>query len=215
MAPKLYMTALSPPVRAVLMTGKALDIKLELIETNLANGDHKKPEYVKLNPQHTVPLLVDDNGTAVWDSHAIMAYLVGKYGSDDSLYPKDLAKRALVDQRMHYDSGNVFAMLRAIIHPRLYKGIKTTPEWPKEQSITSYEMLNSFLEGKQYMCGNDITIADFSLITSVTSLAYLVPIDSKLTNLLAWIERMEALPYYNANKEGLEAFNEFVKGISA
>jgi glutathione S-transferase len=39
---------------------------------------------------------------------------VEKYGKDDQLYPKDLAKRALVDQRLHFDSGLIFSWLRNI-----------------------------------------------------------------------------------------------------
>lgn len=56
-----------------------------------------------MNPQHTIPTLVD-NGFVIWDSHAIMSYIVSKYGKDKSLYPEDLEKRAVVDQRLHFDS---------------------------------------------------------------------------------------------------------------
>lgn len=67
-----------------------------------------------MNPQHTVPTLVDDDGFTIWDSHAIMVYLVAKYAQNDSLYPKDLKKRAIIDQRLHFESGVVFATLRNI-----------------------------------------------------------------------------------------------------
>lgn len=67
----------------------------------------------QLNPQHTVPTL-DDNGIVLWDSHAINVYLVTKYGKDDSLYPKDFFKRAIVDQRLHFDSGVAYTLLAAV-----------------------------------------------------------------------------------------------------
>lgn len=51
---------------------------------------------------------MDDDGFVIWDSHAINAYLVGKYGKDDSLYSKDLKKRAVIDQRLHFDSNVLF-----------------------------------------------------------------------------------------------------------
>lgn len=63
-----------------------------------------------MNPQHTVPLL-DDDGYLLADSHAINAYLVQKYGKDDSLYPKDLKKRGKVDERLHFDNGTLFRRL--------------------------------------------------------------------------------------------------------
>lgn len=44
----------------------------------------------------------------LWDSHAIAGYLVGQYGKDDSLYPTDPKKRAIVDQRLHFDTEVLF-----------------------------------------------------------------------------------------------------------
>lgn len=69
--------------------------------------------YFQLNPQHTVPTL-NDEGFTFWDSHAINVYLLSKYAKDDSLYPKDIKKRAIIDQRLHFDSGVAFAALRRI-----------------------------------------------------------------------------------------------------
>jgi len=48
-----------------------------------------------------------DDGFYINDSNAISAYLVSKYGNDDYLYPKDLQKRAIIDQRVHYNSSVV------------------------------------------------------------------------------------------------------------
>lgn len=57
---------------------------------------------------------MDDDGFAVWDSHAIIVYLVSKYGKNDALYPKDFKKRAIIDQRLHFDTGIAFPRLRAM-----------------------------------------------------------------------------------------------------
>lgn len=58
---------------------------------------------------------LEDGPDSIWDSHAINAYLVDKYGNNDSLYPKNLVKRAIVNQRLHFDSGVLEARLRAIV----------------------------------------------------------------------------------------------------
>lgn len=47
---------------------------------------------------------MDTDGFVIWDSHAILTYLVSRYGKDDSLYPSDVKKRATIDQRLHFDS---------------------------------------------------------------------------------------------------------------
>jgi glutathione S-transferase len=97
------------------MTAKAIGLELDLKEINLVDGDHLKPEFLKINPQHTVPTLVEENGQVLWDSHAIMTYLVSKYGDKESLYPKDFFKRAVVDQRLHFESGLVFPRVLKIV----------------------------------------------------------------------------------------------------
>lgn len=67
---------------------------------------------LQLNPQHTIPTIIDQDGTVVYDSHAINVYLATKYGKDDSLYPEDVATRAKVNAALHFDSGVLFARLR-------------------------------------------------------------------------------------------------------
>jgi len=91
----LYGLDISAPVRSCQLTLRALELEYEFKEVDLLAGEHRKEEFLKKNPQHTVPLL-DDNGVLVWDSHAIVCYLVGKYAKSDELYPKDLVKRAQV-----------------------------------------------------------------------------------------------------------------------
>lgn len=69
--------------------------------------------YFQMNPQHTIPTM-DDDGFIIWDSHAIMGYLVGKYGKSNSLYPENPKKRAVIDQRLHFDSNYLFPRGAAI-----------------------------------------------------------------------------------------------------
>ncbi|KAF2891265.1 hypothetical protein ILUMI_14909, partial [Ignelater luminosus] len=67
-----------------------------------------------INPQHTIPTL-DDDGVIVWDSHAINIYLVTKYDKDNLLYPDDPCTRAVINQRLHFDSGVLFPTALRII----------------------------------------------------------------------------------------------------
>ncbi|EDW42477.1 GM24014 [Drosophila sechellia] len=74
--------------RTVIMVAKALGLELNKKLLNTMEGEQLKPEFVKLNPQHTIPTLVD-NGFSIWESRAIAVYLVEKYGKDEYLLPKD------------------------------------------------------------------------------------------------------------------------------
>lgn len=61
-----------------------------------------------------MPSLLDDD-FILWDSHTIASYLVGKYSIDDQLYPKDLKRRALIDQRLHFDTGIIFPCVKSVL----------------------------------------------------------------------------------------------------
>lgn len=66
-----------------------------------------------MNPQHTVPTL-DDNGFIIWDSHAILVYLVDKYAKGNILYSDDVEVRAKINQRLHFDTGVAFPLLMSV-----------------------------------------------------------------------------------------------------
>lgn len=71
------------------------------------------------------------------------------------------------------------------------------------------------MQGHNYLVGNQLTIADFSAVTNVTSLDIIVPIDSKrFSNIVAWIKRLQALPYYSkVQDKGTEDFKKLFEGI--
>ncbi|XP_075146837.1 glutathione S-transferase 1-like [Haematobia irritans] len=211
----LYGIDPSPPVRSCLLTLKALNLPFEYKVINLMEKEHHSEEYLKKNPQHTVPTLEDD-GHYIWDSHAIMAYLVSKYGKDDSLYPKDLLKRAVVDQRLHFDSGVMFQGGRNITAPLFFKNQTQIPKDKIDAIADIYAFLETFLKDKTYMAGDQMTIADFSVIATVTSLVAFLQIDgSKYPKLTAWIKRMESLPYYQeANGKGAQQLMAMIKSKS-
>lgn len=112
----------------------------------------------QLNPQHTVPVL-DDNGTIIWDSHAICTYLIGKYAPDDSLYPKDLVQRAHVDQCLHFDSGVLFTAIRNANFV-IFLGGSVVPQEEIDELHSALELLETFLINSLYLTGNKLTVAE-------------------------------------------------------
>nr|XP_036226002.1 glutathione S-transferase 1 isoform X1 [Bactrocera oleae] len=210
--PVLYYSARSPPSRAVLLTAAAIGLELDLRPTNLKQREHLTPEFLKLNPQHTIPVL-DDNGTVVTDSHVISAYLVDKYSPDETLYPKDPLKRREVDARLYYDAGHLFPRARLMVEPIIYFGADKIGEEKITYMQLAYDGLEKCLTNAPYLCGEHLTIADLCAVASVSSAVLFAPIDEeKFPQLAAWLKRMSLLPYYKkSNQEGADLLGSFVK----
>lgn len=81
--------------------------------------------------------------------------------------------------------------------------------------MEGYEFLEAFLQGHDYIVGNELTIADFSAVANVTTLNILVPIDAeRFPNITAWVRRLEMLPYYNQSQvKGLADFRRAFEKI--
>ncbi|XP_071453224.1 glutathione S-transferase 1-like [Hetaerina americana] len=208
----LYYLDASPPVRAVLLAGKTLGLEFNLKLVDLFQRKHLDPEFVKLNPRHTIPTLVDD-GFVIYDSHAIVAYLATKYGKDDSLCPRDAKARAIVDQRLHFDTGTLFPRLRNITFPLLFLGKKEMTAEAKKEVEEAYQYMEKFLEEHDWVAGDNMTIADFCCVASITSLECLVPGIAKHPKLAAWVERCKKnmVGYEETNQKGLNNFEKYVK----
>nr|CAD7259412.1 unnamed protein product [Timema shepardi] len=163
-----YYVPLSPPCRSVLLVAKAVGIKMNLKLVDLGSGENLTPQYLKMNPQHTVPTL-NDNGFSLWESRAILGYLVNKFGeSDDPLYPRDPKKRALVDQRLYFDIGTLYQRFGDYCYPVIFNGAEFEPE-KLAKLEEAVQFLDKFLEGQQWVAGSNLTIADISIVVTLSS----------------------------------------------
>lgn len=98
--------------------------------------------------------------------------------------------------------------------PLVLKETNIVPHEKAAEIIEGYGFLEKFLEGNKWMAGENVTLADISLIATVTSLDVLVPIEEKkFPNITAWIKRAEKLPYYDANKNGLNQFRNLIQEL--
>ncbi|XP_014095028.1 glutathione S-transferase 1 [Bactrocera oleae] len=211
---ELYAIGGSAPCRAVLLTLKALNVTFEYKLLNLMTGANRTPEYLAINPHGTVPTLVDD-GEILTDSHAITTYLVDKYGTDNSLYPKDLIQRAKVNQVLFYEATVVFDRTFLSISNAVFNNNNVIPFAKIDAIYKVYERLEGFLQAHTYVAGEQLTVADFSLIATITTLFTYAELDAgKYPKIAEWVRRLEELPYYaEANGVGLKQYNDFVKTV--
>ncbi|XP_053683000.1 glutathione S-transferase 1 isoform X1 [Sabethes cyaneus] len=198
----------SAPCRAVQMAAAAVGVELNLKLTDLMAGEHLKPSFLKINPQHCIPTIVD-NGFPLWESRAIMGYLVEKYGKDDSLYPKDPQKRALINQRLYFDQGTLYQRFADYVYPQVFAK-KPADQEKEKKMLDGLEFLDKFLEKSKYVAGDSLTIADLSILATISTYEVAKVDLSKYASVASWYERLrKEAPGTEINQAGIEHFAKY------
>jgi glutathione S-transferase len=191
---KLYGIGPSRWLR-VLWAMKELDAEFEFVPVNLMAGEHFKPEFLRLNPAHKVPVLVDGD-LVLTESAAIVLYLAEKY-PDKGLLPTDLAQRALVYRWVMFCMTELEQPLwRIAKHRFLYPEDKRSPAdiaLAKEDFVEMAKVLEQHMVGREFIVGDTMTAAD-CVTAYVIDWASMVGLLDDLPLLRAYLERMYARP---------------------
>ncbi|KAH8239222.1 hypothetical protein KR032_002020, partial [Drosophila birchii] len=194
--------------RTVIMVAKALGVELNKKLLNTMEGEQLKPEFVKLNPQHTIPTLVD-NGFAIWESRAIAVYLVEKYGKDDSLFPKNPKEQAVINQRLYFDMGTLYAAFITYYYPLFQTG-KTGSDEDFKKIETAFDLLETFLTAQDYVAGGQLTIADIAILSTVSTYEIVEFDIAKYPNVARWYANAKKVtPGWDENWDGLMQMKAF------
>ncbi|KAG8191128.1 hypothetical protein JTE90_010051 [Oedothorax gibbosus] len=207
----LYMSLPSPPSRAVLMTAQHIGLDVNKTIVDLANGEHLKPEYAKINPQRVVPTIVD-NGYILWEGRAIQAYLANKYAPDHSVYPKDPQARAIVDRMLFFDIGTLYKAGSDFFAPQMFAGQPADPA-KLEAFNKALGLLEDSLSKTKYVAADHITLPDFSIYAGLTFAEVIDFSYAEFPKISAWMETMKAEVPNNEeiNVKPLLGFKEFIK----
>ncbi|XP_058060762.1 glutathione S-transferase 1-like [Anopheles bellator] len=169
---------------------------------------------INLNPQHCVPTLVD-GGFALWESRAIMCYLVERYGQRSThggLYPRDDPQRcAVVNQRLFFDMGTLYQRFGDYYYPQIFEGAPAV-EADYKKIAEALGFLEAFLDGgAQFVAGGDcLTLADISIYATLTTFEVAGYDFGDYSNVSRWYKRMaEAIPGAETNRSWAEAARPF------
>ena len=134
-----------------------------------AHGGLDDPAFLALNPHGKVPVLVDD-GTPIWESHAILRYLAACYGAP-TFWPRDPAARSLNDRWMDW--------AHTTLQPdfmRLFWGFYRMPEHKRDPGQIErarrccerhYRLIDDQLAYRHYLGGDQFSLADIPAGTSL------------------------------------------------
>jgi glutathione S-transferase len=141
---------------------KELDADFEFVPVNLAAGDHRRPGFLRLNPAGKVPVLVDGD-LVLTESAAIVMYLADKY-RDKGLLPAGLKERGQAYRWVMFAVTELEQPLwRIARHTFLYPEAKRLPQditLAREEFVAMAAILDCHMEGRQFIVGDGITIAD-------------------------------------------------------
>ncbi len=187
---KLYQFPQSGNSRTVRIILLEKGLEFERVNINFAKGEHKSPEFLKLNPMGKVPVLVEEGGQVFTESTVINEYLEDRY-PDTPCLPPTPEERAIARYRVHYFEHNVAAAMGPIILEYL---LKPPPARnmdlvakKKEEAMKCFEMMEGFLVQDEWLTGKQFGLADAAYIPPMAALPDLeMAIPEGFKNLERW-----------------------------
>jgi glutathione S-transferase len=179
-------------VRLVL---KWLGIPYELVEVDIKSGASRTPEFLAKNPNGRIPLLEVPGKGHLPESHAIIAFLA----EGSTLVPADAFERGRMWQWMCFEQyqlepsiGTVRFWVRMLHKTRVDLGEKLIEK--KKIGYAALDVLESGLNGRQYLCEDRYSLADISLF-AYTHVAHEGGFDlAPYPNVRAWCDRVASQP---------------------
>lgn len=191
----------SPNSRKVQAVVSHLGLDVHVEHHDFIGGALGMPDYVALNPNGMVPLLVD-GPLKLWESNAIMQYLADKAGSD-ALYPRDPQQRADIVrwqfwELAHFNRAFGTLAFETVAKPSLNLGPTNGAlvDVARADLARFTPVLERHLAGCQYMVGDGVTLADYSM-TTFESYRPAVPFDwSSYPNVNAYFDRIGTVDHW-------------------
>jgi glutathione S-transferase len=166
---KLNIVTGSPNARKVLAVLNHLDdLDIEKNHLDFFEGDLAKPGYLAINPNGMVPSL-EDGDLILWESNAINQYICDN-SSNKTLYPQNIRIRAEINRWLFWEVSHYNKALSTIAFEEVAKPIFMGAEGNPELISNAKENLKRFatilynhMNGREFVVGDTITIADYAL----------------------------------------------------
>ncbi|MDN0073455.1 glutathione S-transferase [Crenobacter sp. SG2303] len=192
---KLYRHRLSGHSHRVELFLSLLGLPYELIDVDLAGKAHKSDAFLRLNPLGQVPV-IDDAGTVIADSNAILVYLAGRY-DDGHWLPRDPLAAARVQRWLSVAAGQIASGPAAARLVNVF-GAKLDADALIAKSHALFAVMEQELTESAYLAGLVPTLADIACYSYIAHAPEGgVSLDG-YPRLRAWLAHIEALPGFVA-----------------
>ncbi|WP_342131740.1 glutathione S-transferase family protein [Hydrogenophaga sp. OTU3427] len=193
---KIWGRLSSINVRKVVWAAQEAGVPFERVDAGMAFGIVDTPAYRAHNPNALVPL-IDDGGFVLWESNAIVRYLLARY-APDRLYPDDLCQRFDAERWMDWQQ----TTLNRAGGPAFVQWIRTPPERRDHTaiaaSVTATEpllaMIDAQLTRQPHMAGEHFGMADIVIACEIHRWWGLPQPRPATPHIDAWYRRMQERP---------------------
>lgn len=217
---KLYQHPVSTTCRPVMMfiADEGLDVEQQVVD--ILAGEQYGEAFASINPSCIVPMLEDGDFRLI-ESSAILKYLAEKSGS--AAYPRDLRERARVNETMDWFNTNLYRSFGyGLVYPQILDTYKLPDEAAnrlqiaagKAQAARFLSVLNDHIlsHDEPWLCGGATTLADY-LGSGILSVGEVIGCTfSAYPNVVAWYDRVRALPNWHSANAAVYAWAEHAKG---
>ena len=169
---------------------------------NVSEGEHRKPQFLAINPSRVVPVLELEDGTQISECSAITEYLDHAKGDADltGRTPKTRAVIAMMQRKV--EAGFLDAVAAYFHHATAGLGpdIETYQNAPwgerqKETALKTMAWMNDVLADQDFLAGDRFTIADITAMAGFDFAGFAqIDMPAELTHLAAWRDRVAARP---------------------
>jgi glutathione S-transferase len=195
---KIWGRRSSGNVQKVMWLVGELNLAHEHVQAGGAHGRLDTPEFRALNPHGLVPMIEDD-GTVVWESNAVVRYLAARYGGT-RFWPDDPGARAQWDQWMDWAATHFQPNIIGLFW-HYWRTPEAQRNWNQirvleERTVRDLRLLNELLANRRFVAGDKLTLADIPTgvhLYRYYTMGVAVP---QLPHVAAWHARLQERPAY-------------------
>ena len=205
----IYVTEVSSNARKVLAVCRQLELEPSIERVEVYAGEGRRPEFLALNPQGKVPVLVEGE-LVLWESNAILGYLAEVHGNYQ-LSSRDPAVRADIARWLFWEAAHWQPALTLVLTPfagyRLapayFEPPTEPPAWDHPKLAPLLAQLDAHLRGREFLVNRELTIADFGVAGMSTYFGAAGFPFGRYPHLSTWCERIEGLEAWAATESDL------------
>lgn len=168
---KLYYCDVLAPRKVCAALKTVLKLPVDYAYVDLGKGQHRKPDYLAINPNGKVPTLVDGD-RVVTEADAILCYLSDKAGAD--LWPSDKNRQFEIVawfswNAQHFTRATGSLYLEHVIKARFNLGPPDAAT--VKEGVAGFrrygKVLDDHLKGRKWLVGDALSAADFSVAVTL------------------------------------------------